>query len=214
MLLLFRSVKYSTSSKPSSSSALDLSLQKSHGHKLDHLYQINYVPEDERIPFIDLSILDPYHAFSKPHISTIKCIKSIIQSPTKKVKEYVQATIFDQFLDYQHACIGTVETTLNAGTIFITLFLNINMSLLEPYLLSALKVQVQIFGAPQISSTFVATIHYQMAFRAQNHALDLVVPQRTEDALMITINSTHVPSCTHIPKQISCDELIQLMPKS
>ncbi|GAV86198.1 MP domain-containing protein [Cephalotus follicularis] len=148
-------------------------------------------------------------AFTKPHNSILKSIKSIIQPPTKKVKEYVQATIFDQchlpateqvqfvtleilenlpkhwisekythlhfgpvilaltfhgreglpitskialldthFLDYQHACIGTVETTLNAGTVFITLFPNVNMRLSDPYLLTAFKVQIQIVGAP------------------------------------------------------------------
>ncbi|GAV66332.1 LOW QUALITY PROTEIN: MP domain-containing protein, partial [Cephalotus follicularis] len=217
-------------------------------------------------------ILNPYHAFTKPHNSILKSIKSIIKPPTKKVKENVQATRFDQchlleqeqfvtleipeyllkhiserynhlhfgtvrlaltfhgrkglpiasrialldtrFLDYQHACIGTFETTLNVGTMFITLFPNFNMPLLDLYLLSALKVQIQIVGASQVNSTFVVTLHYQMVYRVQNHTLDLVVPQGTEDALIITINSTHVPSCIHIPKQISHYELIQLIPES
>ncbi|GAV77142.1 MP domain-containing protein [Cephalotus follicularis] len=91
-----------------------------------------------------------------------------------------------RFLDYQHACIGTVETTLNAGTIFITLFPNFNMPLSDSYLLSTLKVQIQIVGVPQVNSTFVAILHYQMVHRVQNHALDLAVPQGNEDVLMIT----------------------------
>ncbi|GAV87759.1 hypothetical protein CFOL_v3_31185, partial [Cephalotus follicularis] len=36
----------------------------------------------------------------------------------------------------------------------------------------------------------------------------------TEDVLLITVNSTHDPSYTHILKQIFRDELIQLMSES
>ena len=52
-----------------------------------------------------------------------------------------------KFLEYQNAVIGTAQTTLNAGTIFVTLFPNFNMSLKDPHLCDALKVQVQIIGA-------------------------------------------------------------------
>ena len=47
-------------------------------------------------------------------------------------------------MEYQNAVIGTIQTTLNAGTIFVTLFPNFNMSLKDPHLCDALKVQVQI----------------------------------------------------------------------
>ena len=55
-----------------------------------------------------------------------------------------------RFLEYQNAVIGTVQITLNAGTIFVTLFPNFNMSLKDPHLCDALKVQVQITGASQV----------------------------------------------------------------
>ena len=45
-----------------------------------------------------------------------------------------------RFLEYQNAIIGIVQTTLNAGTIFLTLFPNFNMSLKDPHLCDALKV--------------------------------------------------------------------------
>ena len=48
---------------------------------------------------------------------------------------------------YQHVVIGTVQTTLNAGIIFVTLFPNFNMPLKDPHLCDALKVQVQITRA-------------------------------------------------------------------
>ncbi|KAK9999544.1 hypothetical protein SO802_019147 [Lithocarpus litseifolius] len=55
-----------------------------------------------------------------------------------------------RFLEYQNAVIGTVQTTLNAGTVFVTLFPNFNMSLRDPHLCDALKVQVQITRASKM----------------------------------------------------------------
>ena len=43
-----------------------------------------------------------------------------------------------RFLEYQNAVIGTVQTTLNAGTIFVTLFPSFKMSLKDPHLCDAL----------------------------------------------------------------------------
>ena len=44
-------------------------------------------------------------------------------------------------------------------------FPNFNMSLKDPHLCDALKVQVQIIGASQVQDTFAATLHYQLAYR-------------------------------------------------
>ena len=49
-------------------------------------------------------------------------------------------------MEYQHACIAAIETTLKAGTVVVTLFPNFNMCLANPHLLDSLKVQVQIHG--------------------------------------------------------------------
>ena len=120
--------------------------------------------------------------------------------------------LFDtRFTKYQHTCIAIVETTLNVGTVFVTLFSNFNMSLSDPHLLDALKVQVQIIGADQMTDAIAATLHYQMVYRIQNHILDLTIPGG-EDALFIRINEKNSVSCTHMPRQISKLELIQLLP--
>ncbi|PKI64265.1 hypothetical protein CRG98_015338 [Punica granatum] len=75
-------------------------------------------------------------------------------------------TLLDtRFLEYQHACIGTIKTTLNVGTVFVTSFPNFNMALSDPRLLTALKVQLQITGAPQVQDSVAATLHYQMAYQ-------------------------------------------------
>ena len=50
------------------------------------------------------------------------------------------ALLDTRFVNYQHDCIATIETTLNAKAVFITLFPNFNMSLSDPHLLDALKV--------------------------------------------------------------------------
>ncbi|KAI4325839.1 hypothetical protein MLD38_031203 [Melastoma candidum] len=125
------------------------------------------------------------------------------------------AILDTRFVEYQHACIGTVETTLNAGTVFVTLYPNFCMSLQDPKLLTALQVQLQIYGPQQDPNSIEATLHYQMSYRVQNHALDLKVPDESNDALMITADYHHpsTPTCLHIPRQISKNELLKLLPE-
>ena len=123
------------------------------------------------------------------------------------------ALVDSAFVKYQHACVATIETTLNAGPMFVTLFLNFNMSLSKPHLLDALKVQVQIYGAEQIPDWIAATLHYQMTYRVQNHALDLTLPGG-EEALLIRVDEQHSATCTHVPRHISRTDLIQLLPET
>jgi len=99
------------------------------------------------------------------------------------------ALLDTRFLQYQHACIGTVQTTLNAGTVFVTLYPNFNIALSDPQLLSFMKVQVQLTGAPQTADSVAATLHYQMVYRVQNHALDLNFNNGNEDALFISMQN-------------------------
>ncbi|KAF4360715.1 hypothetical protein F8388_016502 [Cannabis sativa] len=114
---------------------------------------------------------------------------------------------------YQHASIATIETILNAGTVVVTLFPNFNMSLRDNRLTDAFKVEVQTVGVDQDPTSLGATLHYQMAYRLHDHALDLNFPQ-TQDALLISVDSKQVPTCTHVPKQMTTEELTKLLPKS
>ena len=61
------------------------------------------------------------------------------------------------------------------------------MSLKDPHLCDALKVQVQIIGASQVQDTFAATLYYQLAYRFQNHVFDMAVLDmaQSNDALLI-----------------------------
>ncbi|PON42240.1 Viral movement protein [Parasponia andersonii] len=123
------------------------------------------------------------------------------------------ALLDTRMLKYQHAYIGIIETTLNADTYIVTFYPNFCMSLKDKRLTDAFKVQLQIIGVEQDPQAMGATLHYQMVYRVQNHALDLALPT-TSDALLVSVNSHHVPSYTHIPRQISTEELKKIIPDS
>ena len=70
-------------------------------------------------------------------------------------------TLLDtRFKEYQDAVIGTVLTTLHAGSVLLTFYLNFNLSLDDPNLPTTLKVQIQIQGAEQTVSSKMATLHH------------------------------------------------------
>jgi len=56
--------------------------------------------------------------------------------------------------------IGTIQTTLNVGIVFVTLFPNLNMPLKDPLLCDALKVQVHITRASHVQDTCATALHY------------------------------------------------------
>ena len=95
-------------------------------------------------------------------------------------------------------------------------FLNFNMSLKDPHLCDALKVQVQITGASQVQDTFATTLHYQLAYRLQNHAFDMAVPDiaQSNDALLIQVDPGMTPMCTFVPRQLNKDKMMSLFPES
>ncbi|KAH9752145.1 transposon Tf2-2 polyprotein [Citrus sinensis] len=99
------------------------------------------------------------------------------------------AMLDTRFKQYQDAVIGTVLTTLHAGSVLLTFYPNFNLSLQDPNLPTTLKVQIQIQGAEQISSAKIATLHYQLVYRLQNHALDLPTPEHHSNTLMLLSES-------------------------
>jgi len=52
------------------------------------------------------------------------------------------ALLDTRYLEYQHACIGSLETTLNCGTTVVTFYPNFNMAWDDPQLHHFLKVQL------------------------------------------------------------------------
>ncbi|KAL2474920.1 putative zinc finger protein [Abeliophyllum distichum] len=98
------------------------------------------------------------------------------------------ALLDTRYADYQHACIGTVETTLNAGTILVIMFPNFNMPIADPQLLSALKFQIQIVGTVPTGITSYTNCWCNPSLQ-DDHS-----------------------SCIYVPRQIPRNELLELIP--
>ncbi|KAK4717979.1 hypothetical protein R3W88_016317 [Solanum pinnatisectum] len=113
----------------------------------------------------------------------------------------VRLSLLDtRYYEYQHANLGTSKITLNAGTIFVTIFPNFNMSLQD--------------SSSQTRDSIQDTLHYQLAWRVQNHAMDLSLPGG-QDALFLNVDATNgTTQCTQIPSQISREELVKVLPDS
>ncbi|XP_012461495.1 uncharacterized protein LOC105781506 [Gossypium raimondii] len=94
----------------------------------------------------------------------------------------------------------------------VTLFPNFTMSLQDPNLLDALKVQIQIIGAKMVESVVTATLHYQIVYRVQDHAFKLS-HHGSEDSLLIYVNTKEESYCVHVPKQIPKQELLKFLPE-
>ncbi|KAJ7001597.1 hypothetical protein NC653_011876 [Populus alba x Populus x berolinensis] len=110
-------------------------------------------------------------------------------------------TLLDiKYLEHQHTCVEYLETTLNYDAAVITFYPNFNIALDDPQLNYFLKVQLQITSADQVLDTYQATLHYQMAYRVQNHAFELVLPITNND-LLITVDINQRVACTHISRE-------------
>ena len=67
-----------------------------------------------------------------------------------------------------------------------------------------------------MQDTFAATLHYQLAYRLQNHAFDMAVPDiaQSNDALLIQVDPGMTPMCTFVPRQLNKDQMMSLFPES
>ncbi|ESQ50195.1 hypothetical protein EUTSA_v10002187mg, partial [Eutrema salsugineum] len=152
------------------------------------------------------------HGYTHLHYRAIRLALTL--HGRKGLPVVARVAILDtRYKEYQRACISTIQTILNAGTIFVTLYPNFKIALKDPQIYQNMQIQLQITGAPQVGNTYVATPHHQMAYRVQNHAMDLSIPRDTGDALLIQLESQHTPSCIHIPKDIPREDLVKLLPK-
>ncbi|RDY05637.1 hypothetical protein CR513_10512, partial [Mucuna pruriens] len=60
--------------------------------------------------------------------------------------------------------LGTVLTTLHAGSVVLTIFSNYNVSLKDLTLPTKLQVQVQLTRANQVFEALAATLHHQIIY--------------------------------------------------
>ncbi|KAH9741807.1 hypothetical protein KPL70_002756 [Citrus sinensis] len=216
----------STSSLPPVTLSSTLSLPRSctshTTNKIKNLVEYSYIPESCALQatsaeqYVTLEIPSELlsnwkrEGYTHLHLGGIKLILTLHGRKGLPVTARL-AMLDTRFKQYQDAVIGTVLTALHAGSILLAFYPNFNLSLQDPNLPTTLKVQVQIQGAEQISSAKIATLHHQLVYRLQNHALDLPTPEHHSDTLMVLAESDQIPTIIQIPRQIPRHELIKLM---
>lgn len=91
------------------------------------------------------------------------------------------ALLDTRFRNNQHTVIGTVLTTLHAGSVLLTFYPYFNLSLKDENLPTTLKVQIQIQGAEQTITSKIATLHHQLMYRLK---IMLLISQQHRQPLM------------------------------
>ncbi|KAH1129088.1 hypothetical protein J1N35_000466 [Gossypium stocksii] len=130
------------------------------------------------------------------HFGVIRLALNCLGAEGKLVVARI-ALLDSRYLEYQHACIATIEATLNSDLV-ITLFSNFTMALADPNLFIALKVQIQIIVAPQVPYVIVATLNYQIVYKVQDHAFNL--SRHGIGDSLITVNTSDQPHCIHVSR--------------
>ncbi|KAK2649953.1 hypothetical protein Ddye_017442 [Dipteronia dyeriana] len=150
--------------------------------------------------------------YSHLHIGAIRIILTLHGRKGLPVTARIALlnTIYKQ---YEHAVIGTCLSTLHAGSISLTYYPNFNIPLRDLNLHNCLKVQLQIIGAPMMPNSYMTTLHHQIAYRLQDHALDLPIPGHSGDTIFIKAErEDEVPTIIQIPKQLPREKLTEIMP--
>ncbi|WVY94545.1 hypothetical protein V8G54_033633 [Vigna mungo] len=232
-----------TKSQPillNSSLSLPDNISRTLSSKIEKLIEYSHVPEDVQISESSTPLLSPYNIFRRRR-SSIRSIARLITSRRPPEKEFhegythlhygairlilslhgrrglpvsARVSLLDSsFLHYENVVIGIVLTTLHAGSVVLTMFPNYNVSLRDPTVPQRLKLQVQVTGAGQVAEGLYATLHHQIIYRLQNHAVNLSLPASTEGALFVMANPhEESPSIVQIPRNISRQQLDQLIP--
>ncbi|MED6139838.1 hypothetical protein PIB30_087730 [Stylosanthes scabra] len=89
---------------------------------------------------------------------------------------------------------------------------NFTLRLTDLTVSQRIKIQIQLIGAIQDSQAEIATLHHQVLYRVQDHALDLPLPNSTGDALFMFNDQNNSPAIVNIPKMIAPDELTAIVP--
>ncbi|QHO56831.1 polyprotein [Arachis hypogaea] len=86
------------------------------------------------------------------------------------------------------------------------------MRLSDPTICQRLKIQIQLVGVIQDSTAEQATLHHQVLYRVQDHALDLNLPNTIGEALFMFTDNARGPAIVNIPRMITTGELSSIIP--
>ncbi|KAK8327455.1 hypothetical protein V6Z12_A11G183700 [Gossypium hirsutum] len=139
----------------------DFPLKSHSAKKISSLYEIEYLSEEDK-QFVTFEIPTEFPTewkrvgYTHIHFGAIRLTLNYHGTAGKPVVARI-ALLDSRYLEYQNACIVTIEATLNSSLVMVTLFPNFTMALADPNLTKALKVQVQIAGAPQSTSSQITS---------------------------------------------------------
>ncbi|KAK0573432.1 hypothetical protein LWI29_007951 [Acer saccharum] len=163
---------------------------------------------------IDQNMIDQWikDGYSHLHIGSVRIILSLHGRKGLPITARL-ALLNTIYTQYEHAVIGTCLSTIYAGSISLTYYPNFNIPLRDQNLHKCLKIQVQILGAPMQVNSYMATVHHQLAYRLQGHALDLPLLGHNGDTIFIKAErEDEVPTIFQIPKQLLREKLTEIMP--
>ncbi|XLU44670.1 hypothetical protein S245_039484, partial [Arachis hypogaea] len=149
--------------------------------------------------------------YTHMHLGAVRLILTLHGRRSLPVTAKV-ALLDTTFKEYQHALIGALVTTLSNGSVILTIAPNFTMRLSDPTISQRLKIQIQLVGVIQDSNAEQATLHHQVLYRVQDHALDLNLPNTTGEALFMFTDSAGGPAIVNIPRMITTEELASIIP--
>ncbi|KAK2655405.1 hypothetical protein Ddye_008457, partial [Dipteronia dyeriana] len=203
-----------------------ISIRQTQTNKIQNLVEYTHIPESAQINKTALPLLNPYTVFKRRqplidqwiredyshlHIGAIRIVLTLHGRKGLSVTAKI-ALLNTIYKDYEYAIIGTCLSTLYAGSISLTYYPNFNIPLKYHNLHNCLKIQLQVVGAPMMPTSYMATLHHQIAYRLQDHALDLPVPGHTEDTIFIkTEREDEVPTIIQIPKKLPREKLTEIV---
>ncbi|KAI9128937.1 hypothetical protein K1719_000420 [Acacia pycnantha] len=190
-------------------------MKRTLSNKIENLIEITHHPDGNT----ELPLMSPYNLIDKwksegythLHFGAIRLVLTLHGRKGLPVTAKV-ALLDSTYKKYSDSLIGALLTTLSNGSVILTIQPDYNVSIFDRTLPGRLKVQIQITGAEQDSQAIMATLHHQIVYRLQNHALDLSLPNSTTDALVAISNRADDTSIIQIPRQIPKEELAQIMP--
>ncbi|KAK3198547.1 hypothetical protein Dsin_021962 [Dipteronia sinensis] len=122
--------------------------------------------------------------YSHLHIGAVQIILTLHGRKGLQVTAMI-ALLNTVFKDYEQAIIGICLSALHASSISLTYYLNFNIPLLDNNLHNCLKIQLLLMGIIMLPDSYMATLHHQIAYRLQDHALDLPIPGHSGDTIFI-----------------------------
>ncbi|KAK2658812.1 hypothetical protein Ddye_005345 [Dipteronia dyeriana] len=198
-----------------------ISIRQTQTSKIQNLVEHTHIPESAQITETTLPLLNPYTVFKRSR-SFSRIVTALVQHRSPPIKEYVQSIALDNYLipastteQYVDLEIGQplIDQWIKEGSISLTYYPNFNIPLRDLNLHNCLKIQLQIVGASMMPNSYMATLHHQIAYRLQDHALDLPIPGHTEDTIFIKAErEDEVPTIIQIPKQLPREKLTDIMP--